>query len=76
MSAPDATTVPSPSHGPSLRTRIFAIAVVVALAALAAFTLFSGPTKVPIRVPSSEHARVAPPSDERGTENEGASRGD
>jgi hypothetical protein len=44
--------------GPSLRTRIAAVAVVLALAGLAAYAMFSGPTIAP--VPSSGVTRSAP----------------
>lgn len=66
----------SQSDGPSLQTRICALAVVIVLAALAAYTMFSGPTKVAVKGPSSEQSRVAPPVEEPGSENDGASRGD
>lgn len=45
------TTAPpsaaKPIAGPSLRTRVAAAAVILALAALAAYGLFAGPTMVP-----------------------------
>lgn len=41
-----------PAGGPSLRARLAAVAVVVALAAVAAFALFSGPTTIPVRAPA------------------------
>ncbi len=62
--------------GPSLRGRIAAVAVVLALAALAAYTMFSGPTTVAVRAPTSAPARSAPPSGEQGVENEEGGRGD
>ena len=40
-------TAAATGEAPSLRTKIAAIAVVVALAALAAYAMFSGPTTVP-----------------------------
>jgi len=76
MSVGGVRTVESRSDGLSLRARICAVAVVIALAALAAYTMFSGPTKVAVRLPASEHGRVAPPFEERGTENDGARHGD
>jgi hypothetical protein len=45
-------------RGPSPAVRIAAVAVVLALAALAAYTVFSGPTEVP--APSSGAGRAAP----------------
>lgn len=61
----------SRSSGLSPRTRICAFVVVIALAALAAYTMFSGPTNVAVRLP--EKTRVAP-AEGRGTENEGEPR--
>ncbi len=63
--------------GPSLRTRIAAVAVVVALAALAAYALFSGPTTVPVSAPSkAAPTRQAPPRFQGEPEREGGERGD
>jgi hypothetical protein len=39
--------------GSRLATRLAAVAVVLALAALAAFTIFSGPTTIKLRAPTS-----------------------
>ncbi len=69
-------TASPPSEGPGLRARIGAVAVVIALALLAAYTLFSGPTKVPIKAPAGAPTRVAPPAGQQEPESEGASRGD
>ncbi len=65
-----------PSKGPGLRVRLSAVAVVVALALLAAYTVFSGPTKVPVKAPTSGPTRVAPPAEQQEPESEGASRVD
>lgn len=64
------------SGGSSLRARICALVVMVALAALAAYAMFSGPTTVAIRAPSSEPARTAPPQEEPGIETDGSRHGD
>ena len=53
-------TAPATGEAPSLRTKIAAIAVVLALAALAAYTMFSGPTTVP--VPAGGGASKAAPT--------------
>lgn len=45
---------------PDLRTRVAAIAVVLALASLAAYAMFSGPTTVP--APSGNGAAKSAPS--------------
>ena len=61
---------------PRLRTRIAAIAVVVALGGLAGYTLFSGPTTVPVQGPAqAAPARTVPPQEQREPE-EGGERGD
>jgi hypothetical protein len=65
-----------PSEGPSLRARVSAAIVVLAFAALAYYTVFSGPTTVPIKVPTSAPTRIAPPAGGQEPEGEGTSRGD
>lgn len=65
-----------PSEGPSLRARVAAAAVVLALAALAAYTVFSGPTTVPVKIPAGAPTRIAPPAGEQGLERKGGGRGD
>jgi hypothetical protein len=62
--------------GPSLRLRVCAVAVVLALAGLAAFAVFAGPTTVPLKAPSASHTRAAPPVRGRGTETERGDRHD
>ncbi len=57
------------ASGPSLRTRIAAIAVVAALGLLAYYAVFSGPTTVPVPGPtitSPAPATQAPPPGEGG----------
>jgi hypothetical protein len=72
--ASERVTVPS---GPALRTRIAAVVIVVALAGLAAYALFSGPTKVPAPAAPTEavpgKAKPAAPAGEEPGERE---RGD
>jgi hypothetical protein len=58
-------TAASPSaltdeRGPSLMTRVAAVAVVLALAGIAAYAMFSGPTTVP--APSGAGTTKAAPS--------------
>lgn len=63
--------------GGTLSTRIAAIAVVLALAGLAAYTLFSGPTTVPLPRPVKvAPSRTAPPVPEGERQGEGGDRGD
>ena len=75
MSAAAGTADAARPGGPGLRIRIGAVAVVIALALLAAYTVFSGPTKAPVKLPTSTHARTAPPRGEPGAETEGRDRG-
>jgi hypothetical protein len=56
--------------GPSLKSTASAVAVVLALAGLSAFTLFSGPTKVQINTLSSTPTRISAPAGEHGQETE------
>jgi hypothetical protein len=60
MSVPAAAPVGPPAAGASLRLRIAAVAVVLALACLAAYTMFSGPTRVPVSRPSAAPSKAAP----------------
>lgn len=76
MSAAAGTADVARSGGPSLRIRAAAVAVVIALALLAAYTVFSGPTKVTVKLPSSTQTRTAPPRGEPRTETEGREQGD
>jgi hypothetical protein len=55
-------------RGPSLKTRVAAVAILLLLAGLAAYAMFSGPTIA--QLPSSGAAKappskVAPPADEQ-----------
>jgi hypothetical protein len=63
-------------QGPSLRTRIAAVAVLLALAGLAAYAMFSGPTIAPVpggtQTEKSAPTKVAPPAEEQ---SEGRDRG-
>jgi hypothetical protein len=69
--------IASPSSGgPGLRAQIAAAAVVLALAALAAYTVFSGPTTVPIKAPAAAPAQSAPPVGGQEPESERGGRGD
>ena len=55
---------------PGIRTRVAAIAIVIALAAVAAFAVFASPTQVP-GGPSAVapvQQQAAPPAEERQTE--------
>ena len=61
-------------RGPGLRARIAAVAVLVALGALAAYAMFSGPTKVavPSAGPGGPAAgKAAPAGEEQLQEREG-----
>ena len=58
---------------PSLQTKIAAVAVVIALGALAAYTLFSGPTVVPLNGPLKAAPTLTIPQGEPG---EGGESGD
>lgn len=63
----------------SLKTEIAAVAVVLALAGLAAYALFSGPTIVAVpntSTPKSAPSKVAPPAEDRFPEGREGSRGD
>jgi hypothetical protein len=60
----------TPRMGPGQRTKVAAILVLVCLAALAAYAMFSGPTTIPsTTVPHGAPARTAaPPAGEEGGE--------
>lgn len=49
-----------PQTGPRLRTRVAAVAVLIALAALASYAMFSGPTRVPLGGTSKVAPKTAP----------------
>ncbi len=53
-------TVVAEEQGPRLMTRVVAVVVVLALAGLAAYTVFSGPTTVP--APTGAGTTKAAPS--------------
>ncbi|MGE5409152.1 MAG: hypothetical protein ACM3NV_11130 [Syntrophothermus sp.] len=68
------TAAAAEDRGPGLRARIAAVAVVVALGALAAYAMFSGPTKVavPAAGPAAPAAgKAAPAGEEQLPEREG-----
>lgn len=46
--------------GPRLRTRVAAVAVLIALAVLASYAMFSGPTRVSLGGSSSAAPKTAP----------------
>ena len=71
MSGTSSTPPQSITGGPSIGLRICAIGVILALAGLAAYTVFSGPTEVPVRIPSTAPTRVAPPAAEPDSEGQG-----
>lgn len=53
---------------PSLRTKVAAVAVVLSLAGLAAYAMFSGPTIAPVSssgAAKTAPSKVAPPADEQ-----------
>lgn len=58
MSTAVTSRVALDGSGPTLRTRVAAVVVVLALAGLAAYAMFSGPTIAP--VPSDGAAKTAP----------------
>lgn len=66
---------PAPA-GPSLRARICAVAVLVALAALATYAVFGGPTTVPIKVQATSPSHAVQPAGGREPGGEGVGRGD
>ena len=76
MSPPAANSPVAASEGPSMRVRIAAVAVLFALAALAAYTMFSGPTRITVPGPTRTAPNItAPPASQQEPEGEG-SRGD
>ncbi len=70
--SPETLPRPLPRVGPSRRTKLAAILVLLCLAALAAYAMFSGPTTIPTTtVPHGAPARTAPPpAGEEGGEGE------
>lgn len=65
----------APRTGASMRTRVLAILVLIGLVALAAYTMFSGPTTVPL--PARPHAApVQSPPTEPGEGGAEGGRGD
>ncbi len=67
---PDAARRPAPSPSrPGTKTRVAAILVVLALAALSAYAMFSGPTPIPggaqrTTAPAASAPQAVPPRDE------------
>ncbi len=77
MSPTVSAPVAAPAAGTSLRLRIVAVLVVLALAGLAAYTMFSGPTKVGVQGPSATSpSKTVPAPGEREPEGRGGERGD
>ncbi len=77
MSATAATQSAAPDAGTSLRLRIVAALVVLALAGLAYYAMFSGPTRVAVQGPSATSpSQTAPAPGEREPEGGGGDRGD
>lgn len=68
--SPETVPTPAPRVGPSQRTKVAAIVVLLCLAALAAYATFSGPTTIPSTpVPHGAPARTAaPPAGDEGGE--------
>jgi hypothetical protein len=75
MSAAAKPTAIVVGEGPSLRSKIAAAAVLLALAALAYYAMFSGPTKVPVSAPAGGAAHPAKQAP-RGEPGEEGERGD
>lgn len=67
--------VPRPSR-PSAKTRVAAILIVVALAALSAYALFSGPTPIPGGAQRTTAPAQAPQTVPPGDETRGGEGGD
>ena len=75
MSANSSSPPVAGSEGPSLSLRITAVLVVVALAALAGYTVFSGPTRVSVSGPQiAAPSQSAPPASQREPDREGGGR--
>jgi hypothetical protein len=71
MSTSAARRVVLDESGPALRTRVAAIVVVLALAGLAAYAMFSGPTIAPApsnRALKSAPSKAAPPAENESPE--------
>lgn len=72
MSATSSSPPMAISEGPSLSVRIAAVLVVIALAALAGYTVFSGPTRVSVGGPQiAAPSHSAPPASQQEPEGEG-----
>jgi hypothetical protein len=77
MSAATADRVPAQvPAGPTLRARICALAVLVALAALATYAVFAGPTTVAVKVPASSPSHATQPAPGQEPGEGGGERGD
>lgn len=64
-------------QGPSLLTRVAAVIVVLALAGLAYYAVFSGPTTVAVQPPAkASPVKSAPATREPATEGQESGRGD
>lgn len=76
VTSPETVSAPV-AEGPSLSTRIAAVAVLIALAALAAYAMFSGPTTISVKSPTKAvPSRTAPAGGEGGAEPQESGRGD
>lgn len=79
MSAAGEISAAPAATGPGLRTRIAAIAIVLALAGMAAYAVFGGPTTVSVQGPAKvTPSRTAPAEEQAEPEGEGrgGERGD
>lgn len=76
MSEPVTVPRPPAPPRPSALTRVAAVLVVLALAGLAAYTVFSPPTTVPVSGSQATPAQTAPPPGESEHETGGGERGD
>ncbi|MFN8163711.1 MAG: hypothetical protein U0R26_07745 [Solirubrobacterales bacterium] len=76
MTATTAEPIPRPGpEGPSLKARIAAAAVIVALAVLAAYAVFAGPTWISVQVQSKAPGHAVQPAGQREPEGVGAGNG-
>jgi hypothetical protein len=78
VSATSSKPVASPgAEGPSLSIRVAAVTMLIALAALAAYAMFSGPTTISVKGPTNAvPSRTAPADSEGGSEPKESGRGD
>lgn len=78
MSATAPRRVAAPlDQGPSQMTRVAAVVVVLALAWLAYYAVFSGPTTIAVNAPAkASPAKGAAPADEPSAEGNESGRGD